>query len=107
MRNSKRVAPVQSTEPSKQIATTIEKPLTPQIIFTERPDLRDDDKELINFIYENGGQAFESELRKKFLQPRTTMWRAVKRLERHGIVEIEKRELQNLVKLKTKLEDEQ
>jgi len=28
------------------------------------------------------------------------MWRAVKRLEREGIVEIEKKELQNLVKLK-------
>jgi len=40
-------------------------------------------------------------------QPRTTMWRAVKRLERHGIVEIEKKELQNLVKLKKKLEEDQ
>jgi uncharacterized membrane protein len=35
------------------------------------------------------------------------MWRAVKRLERYGIVEIEKKELQNLVRLKKKLEDEQ
>ena len=32
---------------------------------------------------------------------------AVKRLERYGIVEIEKKELQNLVRLKKKLEDEQ
>lgn len=85
----------------------IEKPLDAQTIFEHKPDLRDDDKELINFISSNGGQAFESELRKKFLQPRTTMWRAVKRLERHGIIEIEKRELQNLVKLKKNLEDEQ
>jgi len=63
------------------------------------------DKEIINFISANGGRAYESELRKKFLQPRTTMWRAVKRLERHGIVEIEKKDLQNIVKLKSKLED--
>jgi uncharacterized membrane protein len=35
------------------------------------------------------------------------MWRAVKRLERYGIVEIKKKELQNLVILKKKLEDEQ
>jgi len=35
------------------------------------------------------------------------MWRAVKRLERHVIVEIEKKELQNLVKLKKKLEEDQ
>ena len=57
--------------------------------------MREDDKALVAFIYDNGGQAYESELRKKFLQPRTTMWRAVKRLEREGIVEIQKKDLQN------------
>ena len=91
---------------TKQIAGT-EKPVDVETIFKLRPGLREDDKEIVNFISANGGKALESELRKKFLQPRTTMWRAVKRLERHGIVEIEKKELQNLVKLKKKLEDEQ
>jgi uncharacterized membrane protein len=33
------------------------------------------------------------------------MWRAVKRLERHGIIEIEKKDLQNIVKLRSNLED--
>jgi len=79
--------------------------LDPEAIFKIKRDLREDDKEIINFISANGGQAYESELRKKFLQPRTTMWRAVKRLERQGIVEIEKKDLQNIVKLKSKLED--
>jgi uncharacterized membrane protein len=83
-----------------------DKPLSIETIFEQRPELREDDKQLIAFISENGGQAYESELRKKFLQPRTTMWRAVKRLERYGIIEIEKKELQNLVILKKKLEDE-
>ena len=63
-------------------------------------EIREDDKEIIKFIHENGGQALESELRKKFLQPRTTMWRAVKRLERHGQIEIIKKDQQNLVRLK-------
>ncbi len=81
--------------------------LDPETIFKFRPDLREDDKEIVNFIFNNGGKALESELRKKFLQPRTTMWRAVKRLERQDIVEIEKKEMQNLVKLKQELEDEQ
>ena len=76
-----------------------------EAIFKIKRDLREDDKEIINFISANGGQAYESELRKKFLQPRTTMWRAVKRLERQGIIEIEKKDLQNIVKLKSKLED--
>ncbi|HXU94990.1 MAG TPA: MarR family transcriptional regulator, partial [Candidatus Nitrosotalea sp.] len=48
---------------------------------------------------------YESELRKKFLMPRTTMWRAVKRLEREDIVEIEKVDQQNLIKLR-KMEDQ-
>ena len=80
--------------------------LDPESIFKVKKDLREDDKEIVNFLSANGGHAYESELRKKFLQPRTTMWRAVKRLERQGIIEIEKKDLQNIVKLKSHLEDE-
>ena len=65
-------------------------------------NVRDNDKEIIKFIHENGGEVLESELRKKFLQPRTTMWRAVKRLERQGKIIISKKDQQNLVKLKTR-----
>ena len=78
-----------------------------ETIFKLKPDIREDDKEIVKFISNNGGQAFESELRKKFLQPRTTMWRAVKRLERNGIIEIEKKDLQNLVKLRKNMEEEE
>ena len=95
-------------EPSV-IVQKVEQPkpqsLDSETIFKAKQDLREDDKEIINFLSAKGGQAYESELRKKFLQPRTTMWRAVKRLERQGIVEIEKKDLQNIVKLKSKLED--
>ena len=66
----------------------------------EMPDLREDDKDIIKFIHENGGSALESDLRKKFLLPRTTMWRAVKRLERYELIEITKKDLQNLIKLR-------
>ncbi len=79
----------------------------PQTIFDYRPDMREDDKKIVKFISENGGKAFESDLRKKFLQPRTTMWRAVKRLERLGVIEIEKKDMQNLVTLKKDLEEEE
>ncbi|MCV0372768.1 MAG: MarR family transcriptional regulator [Nitrosarchaeum sp.] len=83
------------------------KTIDTETIFNLRPEMRDDDKEIIKFISENGGQVFESDLRKKFLQPRTTMWRAVKRLERLGVVEIIKKDLQNMVKLKEELEEEE
>ena len=62
--------------------------------------MRGDDRALMLFITENGGQALESDLRKKFLLPRTTMWRTVKRLERQGLVTVEKRDSQNLVRLR-------
>lgn len=90
---------------------TVSKPtgesLDTETIFKMRPEMRDDDKEIVKFISENGGEAFESDLRKKFLQPRTTMWRAVKRLERQGVIEITKKDLQNLVKLTKELEEEE
>lgn len=91
----------------EQTKTIIHKPINKEDIFRIKPNLRDDDRELVSFIFDNGGQAYESELRKKFLQPRTTMWRAVKRLEREGIVEIEKKELQNLVKLKDEIKEDE
>ncbi len=77
-----------------------------ETIFRLKPELRQEDKDIIAFISEKGGRVFESELRKKFLLPRTTTWRAVKRLEREGIVEIEKVDQQNLIKLR-KVEENQ
>ena len=71
-----------------------------ETIFRLKPDLRQEDKDIVTFISENGGQVFESELRKKFLLPRTTTWRAVKRLEREGIVEIDKIDQQNRIRLR-------
>jgi uncharacterized membrane protein len=101
------------TKSSSTIQTEIKEekpksePVDPQKIFDFIPDMREDDKKIIQFISENGGQAFESELRKKFVQPRTTMWRAVKRLERMGVIEINKKDMQNLVILKKDLEEEE
>ena len=78
-----------------------------EMIFKLKPDLREDDKELVKFIFNSGGEVLESELRKKFLQPRTTMWRAVKRLEREGVIDIEKKDLQNLVKIRKNMEKQE
>ncbi len=93
-----------SAEPSEEQSEP--KPLDTDTIFNLRPTMREDDKEIVKFIYKNGGKVFESDLRKKFLQPRTTMWRAVKRLERLDIVEIYKKDMQNMVKLRNDLEEE-
>ena len=95
-------------KPTQNIQTIQKNNVTDiEMIFKLKPDLREDDKELVKFIFNSGGEALESELRKKFLQPRTTMWRAVKRLEREGVIDIEKKDLQNLVKIRKNMEKQE
>ncbi|MGI0046708.1 MAG: helix-turn-helix transcriptional regulator, partial [Nitrosotalea sp.] len=93
--------------PVPQIPKNNYVPPDKETIFRLKPELRQEDKDIIAFISEKEGRVFESELRKKFLLPRTTTWRAVKRLEREGIVEIEKIDQQNLIKLRKTEEDKE
>lgn len=80
-------------------------PSTPEEIFLQIPDMRDDDKDIVRYIAESGGEVMERDLRNKFLMPRTTMWRAVKRLERLGVVDVSKHDAQNLVRMRSHSED--
>jgi len=70
-------------------------------IIAEKPHLRPEDQDVLMFLAEKDGAAFESELRSKFLLPKTTIWRLVKRLEREGLIEIRKAGGQNLIKLRS------
>jgi len=74
-------------------------------ILEDRPHLRPEDQQVLKFLVEKEGAAFESEIRSKFQLPKTTIWRLVKRLEREELVEIRKAGGQNLIKLK--FEDKQ
>jgi len=69
-------------------------------ILEEKPHLRPEDRQVLNFLVEKEGAAFESEIRSKFQLPKTTIWRLVKRLEREELVEIRKAGGQNLIKLR-------
>jgi uncharacterized membrane protein len=69
-------------------------------ILEERSHLRPEDQQVLKFLAEKEGAAFESEIRTKFQLPKTTIWRLVKRLEREELVEIRKAGGQNLIKLK-------
>tara|TARA_Y100000780_G_scaffold192567_1_gene180853 strand:+ start:1490 stop:2695 length:1206 start_codon:yes stop_codon:yes gene_type:complete len=69
-------------------------------ILTEKPYLREDDKDVLNFIVENGGEVFENEIRDRFDLPKTTVWRLVKRLKREDLVDIEKVDRQNLIRIR-------
>ncbi len=69
-------------------------------ILAERPHLRPEDQRVLKYLAEKDGAAFESEVRNKFLLPKTTIWRLVKRLEREELIEIRKAGGQNLIKLR-------
>jgi uncharacterized membrane protein len=69
-------------------------------IILEHHDLKTEDREVLYFLAHNEGAAFEGEIRTKFLLPKTSIWRLVKRLERLELIEIAKVGGQNLIKLK-------
>ena len=76
---------------------------TPNVekIFESHPYLRQEERDVLTFLAENGGKAFESEIRKRFPDiPRTSLWRLVRRLEKEEIVEIRRVGLGNIVELK-------
>jgi len=69
--------------------------------FNENPQLMKEDREVLQFLAEKGGAAFEAEIRERFPDlPRTSLWRLVKRLEKLEIVEVKKIGLENQVVLK-------
>lgn len=75
-------------------------------IFTRNPELRLDDKEVIRFIAESGGEVFANEIRDRFEIPRTSAWRMIRRLISLGIVEEKKIGGQSLIKITEKYRKE-
>jgi uncharacterized membrane protein len=71
-------------------------------IFREHKDLMPEEKQAIQFLVDNNGEAFEAELYDYVKLPRTTTWRLVKRLEGMGIIKTSKFRRQNRVRLKNK-----
>ena len=70
-------------------------------IFKMHPQLNSEEKNVILFIAENKGQAFESQIRERFPDiPRTSLWRLVKRLEKLEIIKVKKIGLENQVELR-------
>jgi uncharacterized membrane protein len=88
-----------STIPESQIDKSILSRFVTRIV-EEKPHLRPEDQEVLRYLAEQEGAAFESELRTRFQLPKTTIWRLVKRLEREELVEIRKAGGQNLIKLR-------
>ena len=71
-------------------------------IFLVHKDLLPEEKQAIQFLAENNGEAFEADLYESLKLPRTTTWRLVKRLDRMGIIKRTKFRRQNLIRVKNK-----
>jgi uncharacterized membrane protein len=70
-------------------------------IFKMHSQLNKEEKDVIQFLAENKGKAFESQIRDQFPNiPRTSLWRLIKRLERLEIIKVKKIGLENQVELK-------
>jgi len=65
-------------------------------------ELDDIDRAIIKALEKRGGSAMQSELQKELAIPKTTLWRHVRRLERAGILRVEKVGQQNRVVLAKK-----
>ncbi len=70
-----------------------------EAIFRDHPNLRMDDREVIKFIAESGGELFSNEIRERFDLPRTSAWRMLRRLEGMDIIEERKVGGQSLVSI--------
>jgi len=69
-------------------------------IIKDHPYLRQEERDVLVFLAENNGKAFESEIRKRFPEiPRTSLWRLIRRLEKEEIVKIRKVGPGNMVEL--------
>jgi uncharacterized membrane protein len=64
--------------------------------------LRPEEVQVIHFLAEKNGTAFEAELYEKLNLPRTTTWRLIKRLQKMEIVIVTKSRRQNIVSIKRK-----
>jgi uncharacterized membrane protein len=76
------------------------KPNTEKIVKLH-PQLNKEEQDVIEFLAENEGKAFESQIRERFPEiPRTSLWRLVRRLEKLDIIKVKKIGLENQVELK-------
>jgi len=90
----RRKKPPQPKEPKAEV--DIDK------LFEREKHLRSEEVQVIHFLAEKHGTAFEAELYEKLDLPRTTTWRLLKRLEKMEIVDIRKSRRQNIVSIRKK-----
>jgi len=101
-RENKLIEQESSTKEHKNNDNSIQSDLHKLIadIITQKRNLKPEEKEILFYLSDNEGAAFEGEIRNRFILPKTSLWRLIKRLEREDMIEVTKIGGQNLIKLK-------
>jgi plastocyanin len=93
-------APVEMQQQlAPQIATTAITVMDLDRVFAQKPHIRSSDRDVLKYVMEqNHGEALLADIRNRFLLPKSSAWRLVKRLEREELIEIIKFGNQNLIR---------
>jgi len=62
--------------------------------------LNDDERRVLEYVYDRGGRARQSEVRNALGIPKTTAWRMFQRLEKRGLIRVYKKGKENWVELR-------
>lgn len=65
--------------------------------------LSDVEKSILETLRSSGGAAYQYELQRRLGIPKSTLWKVLRRLERRGLIIIEKVGRYNFVKLRTRI----
>jgi uncharacterized membrane protein len=95
---------VRSKNKTEQVAVRKERRIDVERIFRVHKNLLPEERQAIEFLVQNNGEAFEADLYEYVKLPRTTTWRMVKRLQDMGIIKTTKFRRQNLVRIKRKFD---
>jgi len=89
-------------KPEKTIQIERKKEYDLEKMMSDYTHLRVDDKEVLRFIANKGGESFAAEIRDRFEIPRTSLWRMIRRLEGEEVIEVDNIGGQSLVRLNSK-----
>jgi uncharacterized membrane protein/plastocyanin len=110
-RSHRAVEPLPDQKPPQENEVPAEQPKasSPHVdlerVFAEKPHLREDDRQVLQYVSNKGGEALLADIRNDFGLPKSTAWRLVKRLEREELVDIVKFGNQNLVRCSKRQDD--
>ncbi|MEM2904425.1 MAG: hypothetical protein QW587_01650 [Candidatus Bathyarchaeia archaeon] len=92
---------------TRRVGKTAEATVDLEGLYRRKPWLNPDQRRVIEFLAAKRGSAFEAEIREAVNQPKSSVWRTIRKLQQEGIVTVEQLRGQNYVTLSPEKEAEQ